>query len=101
MLNKKYKDVVLDLNVAITNDTTNTDYYLLRGVANANSGNIFVAMEDYKTAIKRDPGNAKAYLNRGFTKMTLNDNQGACEDFYEARSLGHSAASKQIKNYCE
>jgi tetratricopeptide (TPR) repeat protein len=56
------------------------------------------AIKDYDRAIKLDPNQAIAYINRGSLKYRLNLNKEAITDFEIALSLNPNIPSAALKN---
>ena len=51
-------------------------------------------------AIKLNPNDVSAFINRGHSKKLLNDKKGACLDYSKAGELGYEQAYDFIKEYC-
>jgi len=64
----KYEDLSRDFNLF-------WNYHFNRGI------NFNVAIGYFTKALKIDPNNARAYLNRGFCCSLLNQPDRACKDF--------------------
>jgi len=62
-----------------------------RGILKARLGNVDEAIVDYDAALKRDPSEAEAYLNKGFALLRLDD---AAQD---ARPQFDSALAKKTR----
>ena len=58
------------------------------------------AIADYTKAILFDSKLSAAYLQRGASKLNLNQKNSACLDFSRAGELGDSNAFELIKKYC-
>lgn len=58
------------------------------------------AIQDYTKVTKLEPENFKAYTNREFTKMLLEDIKGACLDWSKAGESGSTEAYELIREYC-
>lgn len=56
------------------------------------------AIADYEQAMKYDPNNGKAYLNRGAIYNQLRNYQGAIDDFQKAIGLDPQVAPKAYNN---
>jgi tetratricopeptide (TPR) repeat protein len=57
---------------------------LLDGLQKAQAGNLKGAMEDFTTAIKKNPKNYNAYFYRAKARVETGDNTGALEDINKA-----------------
>ena len=95
---KEYKDAVRAFDDATFIDTKHADAYYHKGLALSEWGRKDEAMiafdeaircysEDAKRCNSKDAANA--YYQRGLVRSKLDDNQGAEEDFREARRLNH------------
>ncbi|MDA9332749.1 tetratricopeptide repeat protein, partial [Saprospiraceae bacterium] len=58
------------------------------------------SIADYTKAIEIDPNYAKAYLNRGRSKLMLGQKDSGCLDLSKAGELGYGKAYEVIKEYC-
>jgi hypothetical protein len=56
---------------------------------------------DCNTAINLDANNSRAYLQRGLSKIALDDKTGACIDMNKALSMGSKEAPDWIAKYCK
>ncbi|MBN1756379.1 tetratricopeptide repeat protein [bacterium] len=62
------------------------------------------AMEDYNKAIELNPNFAQAYFNRGLARYSIQDKEGACQDWHTALELGFSereGVEGFVATYCE
>ncbi|HEY9649232.1 MAG TPA: tetratricopeptide repeat protein, partial [Coleofasciculaceae cyanobacterium] len=59
------------------------------------------AIADFSHALKIEPNHAKAYLNRGYSRLQLEDNWGAIEDFDQALSIDPKAAKVYLKQVAD
>ncbi len=55
---------------------------------------------DYDRAILLKPDYAEAFFNRGWSHWDLGKTDAACNDWYEAYSLGFEKALKPLKEHC-
>jgi tetratricopeptide (TPR) repeat protein len=78
-----------------------TAAYFNRALAKTELKDYAGAIEDYTTAIKKDPNPGMAYYNRGLLKLKLKDNQGACGDLEKAQSLHYEKAAAAVLQYCK
>lgn len=58
------------------------------------------AIEDFSSAIRRDPTYANALNNRALTNWAMKERQNACEDWKKAENLGHVEAGKSFAQFC-
>lgn len=61
--------------------------YLLRADAFLDAGSPHQALDDYRSALKRDPQNYLTYINRAFLRNQLGDYGGALSDYGMALKL--------------
>ena len=59
------------------------------------------ALADLDSAVKLQPNNATALLNRGITREMLRNVDGACEDWQKAYDLGMEKGKEYYINNCE
>lgn len=76
-----YRDILSDINVAISLDPDNYEYYKLRSDFQSAMGEKEKALEDYDTMIRLSPKKDDAYTSRGLIKMNNYEYQGAALDF--------------------
>ncbi|MBO1051646.1 MULTISPECIES: tetratricopeptide repeat protein [Nostocales] len=62
-------------------------FYIKRGEARFESGDIKGAIEDFNQALRLNPNIALAYLNRGLNRRELGDENGATADLQRASEL--------------
>jgi len=79
---------MLDIQKAIELDNRKSPYYMSRALLYKGFEEFERAFRDFDTSIYLNPKNGYAYLNRGYMKQQLHDNEGAEEDFNKARKLG-------------
>ena len=63
--------------------------------------NYSAALADLELAVKLQPNNATALLNRGITREMLRNIDGACEDWQKAYNLGLEKGKDYYINNCE
>ena len=72
--------------------------YANRALAKHDLKNYYGAISDYTKAIEINPSYGLAYSNRGITKgIGFNDDEGACNDFKKAASLGYEYRIKWLQ----
>lgn len=84
----KFNEAIAKYTEAIEYNSENFEAYFYRANANASLRKYEIAIEDYNRAIKIHANYADAYANRGQMKFYMNDDNGACEDWKMAESLG-------------
>ena len=85
-----YYGAISDYTKAIEIDPRNTDALDNRGLAKHNLEDYYGAISDYTRVIEINPDDGFTYSNRGITKgIGFNDDEGACDDFKKAASLGY------------
>ncbi len=77
---KKYKDAVKCLSKAIHGDFQNVQYLNKRGFCYAETGDHELALKDFNAAIYYNPNYLISFLNRGNTKLRLDDLEGGYAD---------------------
>ena len=87
---KDYSGAISDATKVIEINPQYAEAYANRGLAKHNLEDYYGAMFDYTKAIELNPRYGLAYSNRGITKgIGFNDDEGACDDFKKAASLGY------------
>ncbi len=74
--------------------------YYIRGNAHFKKGNFSAAQSDYSMSLDLNPKDPITFMNRGNTRIMLNDTTGACYDFEKAYRLGYKNAVLSIRDYC-
>jgi len=59
------------------------------------------AADTYDIVVEQNPLDAEALANRGVAKLYLNNNTGACEDWYMASDMGSEKAKSYLLKFCE
>jgi len=89
-----------NLDTAIMLSPDEFIYYFKRAKIHYQTGNFKTALPDYQKCTELRPANAESFYNLGMTYYKLNDNENACQSWYQASKLGNYAAKKAIVNYC-
>jgi tetratricopeptide (TPR) repeat protein len=74
--------------------------YFNRAAIYANKGSFKAALTDFNTLIELEPANAAAWYTRGLVKYNMKDASGACADWQQAATLGHTQAQQMAAQYC-
>jgi tetratricopeptide (TPR) repeat protein len=77
----EYKEILSDINAAISLDEHNYKYYSIRSDFLKNMGEVERALEDYDAMIRLSPRSDDAYTSRGLVKMNRYEYSGAALDF--------------------
>ncbi|HEY4787609.1 MAG TPA: tetratricopeptide repeat protein [Bacteroidales bacterium] len=88
-------------DILLTKDRTNAQYFVERGSIALTIEQIQKADEDFSLALDLNPNNQEAYLKKGNTLRILNDQEGACFYWSEAKRLGSSEAAKLMYQNCK
>jgi tetratricopeptide (TPR) repeat protein len=97
-LQREYDLAVADFSNVLKRKPDHLWAYTSRGSAYAKMGRNADAMADFNKVIALDPDNQEAFNNRGWTKKTLGDADGACNDWRASRKLGNEEAKIILKN---
>ena len=74
------------------------EFYFDRGFDKGEKGDHYGAISDFTKAIEIDSSYGLAYSNRGYTKgIGFSDDEGACDDFKKAASLGNNFRINWLK----
>ena len=92
---EEYKDILNEINTAISLDEFNYDYYNIRSNFFKDLGEIDEAIEDYDAMIRLSPKEDDAYTSRGLIKMSQYQYRGAALDFSKSILLN----PEMEKNY--
>ena len=82
--NNNYQEAVTNYTKAIQIDSTFSEAYRYRGIANCYLKNYNAALADFDSAIKLDPEDAAAYNSRGSVYEELNILKVAIQDYAKA-----------------
>ena len=63
--------------------------------------NFSTALNDLNKAIELKPDEASYYKLRANVKYQLEDDEGACQDWNKAKSMGDKSVDYYIKQYCK
>ncbi|WP_396170577.1 tetratricopeptide repeat protein [Flavobacterium sp.] len=74
--------------------------YVKRGQAKDSLKDYQGAIVDFTKAIEINLNYSEGYLNRGLTKLKLNQKDSGCLDLGKAGELGNNRAYELIKKYC-
>jgi protein O-mannosyl-transferase len=94
---KNYKAAIADYNRLIAIDPTNMEYYRYRGLAEVNSGNTQVAIEDFTRVINTNPKDAECLYFFSFAYNKLNLFPKAIEYAQKAQQGGYKLPDGYIE----
>jgi tetratricopeptide (TPR) repeat protein len=87
-----------EIEKAIEKDPSYADFYYSRGMIANQRRNYRRAVEDFNMALALNPVSpSRIYLNRGISRLNLNDDQVALEDFTMA--IFHNSQNTAAYNY--
>lgn len=86
----KYKEAIDDFNHSLLLDSSNSNVFYDKAIAETSVGEYEAAMDDYSIAIQKDRNAAGAYNNRGLVKLFLVDYEGSIKDFSQAVAIDSS-----------
>lgn len=93
-----YIDIATDIEKAISLDNKNPNLYNTKGVLNLLTESLAQAQVDFAYAIALDKNFSVAYLNRAYTKYSMEDYQGALADYDMAILLNPRASPRTYNN---
>ncbi len=93
---KKHKDAIKSLNKAIHADYQNVQYLNKRGLAYAELGAHQKALTDFNAAIYYNSNYFLAYLGRSYSKLQLNDLEGAFKDLQKVLEFDDEIAEAYV-----
>ena len=85
--NQNYSEAIKKYSDAITSIPYKTTGYYFRALCYVGQLNYVNAIDDFNMVILLNPGNYSFIINRGFTKLELNENNSALLDFNEGIKL--------------
>jgi len=92
---------IIDYTNCVVLDSTYTAAYVNRGILEMYRDYYEFGKQDFETAISIDSKSGQIWRLLGISKLSLNDREGACEDFKTAKELGDSDADALIEKYCK
>ena len=96
-----YKTTILYCDSAIATNSENLEAYAFRGVSKFELKQYEDAIKDFDLTLILNDGYSEIYYYRGLAKFELGAKKQACEDWFEAYSLGYKEVIKMIENNCE
>ena len=95
-----FNDALDDINKALSIDANYSPAFNNKGIIYHQKKKYLEALSYFDKAILLNSNYAKALLNRGITKQMLRDEDGACNDWMQAKELGVNIANKYLVNDC-
>ena len=92
---------ILDYTHCVLLEPTYTAAYVNRGILEMKRNFYEFGKQDFETAIRLDGKSGQIRRLLGIAKLSLDDKQGACEDFVKAKELGDADADALLKEYCK
>ena len=77
----KPRKAITELSRLLRADNQNAEAFNLRGMARMLDGNFHMAIADFNQAIRHNPKNAAAYLNRANLQLQMGDAEASVPDF--------------------
>ena len=100
---KDFQGAIDDYTKAIGINPNNASFYKNRASAKNELGDYQGAIPDFDKAITINPNNQTtrtSYKYRGVSKALVGDQNGACDDWRQATSLGDEVASEWVREQC-
>ncbi len=112
MEGEHYESALEDLNILVEDDPNDWRILYERGYCYGLMGKHKKAVQDFSRVISLNPENAKAYAQRGVSKINELSNEGlirpapeqcedACLDLKKAQKMGDTTVTKMISLYCK
>lgn len=89
-----------DYEKALEVEPYNIDALLSLATNKDNAGEHTEALSIYDTVLRFEPSNSLGYFNRGNSKFSLGDREGACQDWNRAKDLGSPYAQERMDLEC-
>ena len=90
-----------EINIAIRLDSSNADYYYIRGTAYQKMNEIIKALNDFKKTISINKKHTDAIMKCGIIYGKLNDKNKSCYYFNQACVYGENEGCKVVSKFCE
>ncbi len=97
----RIENAIADYTHAIQLKSDYSEAFSNRGAAYAYHNQLNESLKDFDKAISLNPKYAEAFFGRGLTKNSMNDKQGACNDWQAALKFGYTNATSTIDMYCK
>lgn len=88
------------VNYALKENTSEADYFLLRGNAYYQSHSYDLADKDFSMVLDLNPKIAEAFFFKGMCRFELGDEKGACQNWEKAFDLHYIDADEYLRKYC-
>lgn len=95
-----YMEALRQINRCIRLKPDVAQYYLTRAAIYMKTNSYKFAVEDYAMALDLDSPKASIYLQKGYARSAMGDEQGACIDWKRAASMGNLDAQSMVARYC-
>jgi len=95
-----YMEALRQINRCIVLKPDVAQYYLARAAIYMKTNSYKFAVEDYAMALDLDSPKASIYLQKGYARSAMGDEQGACVDWKRAASMGNLDAQSMVARYC-
>lgn len=100
VIDNKLDDALNNINTSINIDPYNSSSYYIKGIVYQRKELYYVAIENFKQAIKLDPSNPDFYIKTAYSFNKVNRIQEACDYLQEACVLGNSHACEAVRQFC-
>ena len=99
--NNFYQEALIDLNIAIKLDSSNSDFYYNRGLVHNNLKNYSLAINDYTKALNINPLDGRVNYNRGLVYAAIREFDKAISDYsIDLKINGPTAKAHNNRGRC-
>lgn len=100
LIDNKLDDALNNINTSINIDPYKSSSYYIKGIVYQRKELHYVAIDNFKQAIKLDPSNPDFYIKTAYSFNKVNRIQEACDYLEEACVLGNSHACEAVRQFC-